>query len=74
MDKNGYLKLIMLFSVFGMLFSGYLSFGELFPGAPSGFACATTSTKIFGLPTCVYGLFMYMVTGVLAYLAYKSKK
>lgn len=30
MGRNAYLKIILLFSVFGMLFSGYLSYGELF--------------------------------------------
>lgn len=74
MDKDGYLKVIILFSVFGMLFSGYLSFGELFPGTSTGFGCAVASTKIFGLPTCVYGFLMYLVVGILAYLALQSKK
>ncbi len=74
MDKNGYLKVIVLFSVFGMLFSGYLSFGELFPGASSGAACAVASAKILGLPTCVYGFLMYVIIGVLAFLALQSKK
>jgi uncharacterized membrane protein len=74
MDRNGYLKLIMLFSVFGMLFSGYLSFGEFFPGASGGAVCAIASTKILGLPTCIYGFVMYLIVGALAYLAFKSKK
>ena len=74
MKSKYYLKLIMLFSVFGMLFSGYLSFGELFPSAASGATCAAASAKILGLPTCVYGFIMYVIIGVLAYLAYASKK
>jgi len=75
MDKNGYLKLIMLFSVFGILFSGYLSYVEIFLG---GTACGAgvpgAISQIFGIPVCVYGLFMYIVIGVLAYFAYASKK
>jgi hypothetical protein len=74
MDKNDYLKIIAAFSVFGMLFSGYLSWGEIFPGARSGFSCAATSAKILGLPTCVYGFIMYLIIGVLAFLALSSKK
>ncbi len=74
MDKNDYLKVIMAFSVFGMLFSGYLSWGELFPGAPSGFSCAAASAKILGVPTCVYGFIMYLIIGILSVMALKSKK
>ncbi len=74
MDKDVYLKAILAFSVFGMLFSGYLSWGELFPGTPSGFSCAAASAKILGVPTCVYGFIMYLLIGVLSALALKSKK
>ena len=74
MKKDGYLKIILLFSVFGMLFSGYLSWGELFPGTPSAFGCAAASSKILGVPTCVYGFIMYLVVGILSLLALKSKK
>lgn len=74
MDKNGYLKIILAFSIFGMLFSGYLSWGELFPGGSSAFSCAAASTKILGVPTCVYGFIMYVIIGVLSILALKSKK
>ena len=71
MDKNGYLKVIMALAVFGMLFSGYLSYGELFGTCTLGCSAAG---KIFGLPPCVYGLVMYTIITVLAYLAYSSKK
>jgi len=74
MEKNDYIKIILAFSVLGMLFSGYLSMGELFPGTSPGYGCAVASTKILGLPTCVYGFIMYVIIGVLAYLALQSKK
>ena len=74
MDKNDYLKIILLFSIFGMLFSGYLSYGEFFTGGSSGLGCAVASTKILGLPTCIYGFVMYLIIGVLAYLALQIKK
>jgi len=70
--KNSYLKAIVLFSIFGMLFSGYLSWGELVPGA--AVVCAAASGKILGLPTCVWGFIMYLIIGVLAYLALQTKK
>ncbi len=71
LGKDGYLKTILLFSVFGMLFSGYLSWGELFPSATPAFGCAVASAKILGVPTCVYGFVMYLIIGVLALLALK---
>ncbi len=74
MDKDGYLKVIFALSLFGMLFSGYLSWGELFPGAPAGFACAAASARILGVPTCVYGFAMYLVIGILSFLALKGKR
>ncbi len=74
MDKDGYLKVIIAFSIFGMLFSGYLSWGELFPGTPQGFSCAAASAKILGVPTCVYGFIMDLLIGALAALALKSEK
>lgn len=74
MKKDDYLKAILLFAVFGMLFSGYLSFGELFPSVSPGIACTALSAKLFGLPTCVYGFIMYAIVAVLALLAIMSKK
>ena len=74
LDKSAYLKLIFLFASFGMVFSGYLSFGELFPSMSSGQVCAALSAKIFGLPTCVYGFFMYCIIAALSLLALTSKK
>ena len=74
MKKDGYLKVILLFSIFGMLFSGYLSWGELLPGGSSSLGCAVASTKILGLPTCIYGFIMYLIVGILSLLAIRSKK
>ncbi len=71
MKKNDYLKIILLFSFFGMLFSGYLSYGELF--GSSGGTCGITSSLIFGLPSCVYGFLMYVIIGILAFLGLKSE-
>ena len=74
MDRKTYLMAILAFAVFGMLFSGYLSYNELFPSASGGAVCAALSAKILGVPTCVYGFVMYVIIGVLAALALMSKK
>ena len=55
------LQVILGISLFGVAFSGVLSYREVFvqtaavcpsPGAPG---------TVFGYPACVYGLFMYLV-------------
>jgi hypothetical protein len=55
------LQLILGLSLFGTVFSGTLSYRELFgqtalscpaPGAPG---------TVFGWPACVYGFFMYLI-------------
>ena len=55
------LQLILGLSLFGTLFSGTLTYRELFgqtalscpaPGAPG---------TVFGWPACVYGFFMYLI-------------
>jgi len=72
MMKNECLKAILALSVFGMLFSGYLSYGELFTS--SGAACSVASVKILGLPACVYGFVMYAIILALSWLGLKSRK
>lgn len=55
------LQIILGISVFGAVFSGVLSYREVFgttavvcpaPGAPG---------TVFGYPACVYGFFMFLV-------------
>jgi len=56
MKKQCALKVITGFAVAGVLFSGYLSYNELFGACTAG---CSASGGIFGLPACVYGLVMY---------------
>jgi uncharacterized membrane protein len=62
------LQVIFAISLFGLAFSGYLSFQEVFahgaapcpsPGAPG---------TVFGYPACVYGFFMYLIIAVVSAL------
>ena len=71
MERKCYLKIILGLSVFGMLFSGYLSYGELTKTCTLGCSAAGT---ILGLPPCVYGLAMYTIIAGLAALAIMEKK
>jgi len=64
------LQVILVISIAGMLFSGYLSYYELF-----GEACPLGGCQaLFGLPVCVYGFVMYLAVFVISLLGIKSKK
>jgi uncharacterized membrane protein len=70
------LQIILVISLVGLLFSGFLSYRELFGGGCNlGFVtCGTKTGPIFGMPACVLGFFMYLLIFVVSYLGYKSKK
>jgi len=74
MKKELALKIIFWISIAGMLFSGYLSYTELFAGfcgaAQLGMG---TCTNVFHVPACVYGFVMYLVVFVVSCLGLKSK-
>lgn len=65
------LKAILVLAVAGLLFSGYLSYNEVFASS-GGVTCTVSSLKILGLPACIYGFMMYAVIVVLAALGLKS--
>ena len=55
------LQIILFISLFGLGFSGMLTYREMF-GA-SALACPSPGAPgtVFGYPACVYGFFMYLV-------------
>lgn len=57
------LKVILVISIAGILFSGYLSISELSNSDPIGLSCSggDEAGKLLGIPVCVYGLVMYIV-------------
>ena len=66
------LQLILGLSLFGTVFSGTLTYHELFgttamscpaPGAPG---------TVFGWPACVYGFFMYLTIVVVSALGLRA--
>jgi uncharacterized membrane protein len=71
MDKSTSLKIVLALSVAGMLFSGYLSYGELVEKTcPLGGGCSS----LMGLPTCVYGFVTYLAVFVVSLMGLRSKK
>jgi hypothetical protein len=56
------MQIIFILAIAGVLFSGYLSYYELF--VPAGcseaiVSCGDKPVVIANLPACVYGFFMY---------------
>ncbi|HEX5037841.1 MAG TPA: hypothetical protein VFX30_11845 [bacterium] len=58
----------------GLLFSGYLSYQELFGPASrmEGVSCGEAAFPIPGPPVCVYGFVMYAVILILSLLGLKG--
>ena len=72
MKKQIALKTIFWVSLAGMLFSGYLSYFEIFQQF-CGFG-GVCSTKILTIPSCVYGFVVYLAIFVISIIGLKSKK
>ena len=75
MVKQKALKIIMIISIIGILFSGYLSYQELFTGTCNVDAvnCGIKTNLIGGLPACVYGFFMYLLVFIISLLGLKKQ-
>lgn len=62
------LKVILVFSLVGVVFSGTLTYRELCNRTGGGCAAVGAPGTILGDPACVYGLMMYlMLAGVAAF-------
>ena len=74
MKKQTALKALFGISLVGVLFSGYLSYTEIFQQVCGLGVLGTCGTKVFSLPSCVYGLVMYLAGLIIAVLGLKSQK
>lgn len=65
---------IFIISIVGLIFSGVLTYEELFSEA-TGTSCPTPGAPgtVFGYPACVYGFIMYFVIFVISGLGLFSK-
>ena len=70
MKKETSLKAIMGISIAGMLFSGYLSYGELLRSVCPIGGCS----EMLGIPVCVYGFVMYLAVLIISLLGIRSRK
>lgn len=75
MKPKSALLTILIIAIAGMLFSGYLSYGELFKGGCSTESFIKCGTWSFAdLPACVYGLVMYMAVFIISLLGFVRAK
>jgi uncharacterized membrane protein len=66
------LQSILALSLFGVLFSCFLSYQELFGGSKMSCPSPGAPGTIFGYPACVYGFFMFLAVAILATLGLGS--
>lgn len=62
------LKAVFALSLFGVVFSGVLSYQELFGATAMACPAPGAAGTVFGYPACVYGFFMYAAIAILAAL------
>lgn len=74
MKKKSALWIIFGIAIAGLLFSGYLSYTELFAhfcgAAKLGLG---TCTNVFQIPACVYGFVMYLIVLVISIMGLRNK-
>lgn len=66
MTKTTSLRIIFYVALFGLLFSGYLSYQELFGEEVATCPAIGPADTVFGYPACVYGFFIYFIIAVVA--------
>ncbi len=60
------LQIILGVSLFGVGFSGLLTYHELFGHAALSCPSPGAPGTVFGYPACVYGFFMYLIVAAVA--------
>jgi len=75
MTKQHSLATVLAISLFGVMFSGTLTYLEICSRTGAGGGCSDVGPAgtILGYPPCVYGLVMYTVLAVIALLGLRAK-
>lgn len=60
------LTIILAISLFGIAFSGFLSYQEMFGRTTASCPAPGAPGTVLGYPACVYGFFMYLVLAFFA--------
>lgn len=66
MSMKRALQIILAIALFGVAFSGVLTYNELFSGSAEVCPSPGAPGTVLGYPACVYGFFMYVVIVALA--------
>ncbi len=66
MTTRRVLQVILAISLFGVAFSGFLSYQELFGGTATSCPAPGAPGTVLGYPACVYGFFMYLALAFFA--------
>jgi hypothetical protein len=73
MSAKGWLRVILGIGLFGLVFSGVLTYHELFGGALQTCPAPGAPGTVFGYPACVYGFFMYLAITICAVLGLRAQ-
>lgn len=69
MNKRLALKIILVISLLGLLFSGFLSYGEVFSDQCPVGGCSI----LLGVPVCLYGFVMYLAVFIISLMGLYHK-
>ncbi len=70
MKTKNILKIILILSGIGILFSGFLTYTELLKSCIEKGACGLLA----GIPSCLYGFFLYLLIFVLSIIVLRREK
>lgn len=74
MQVRTVLQSILALSLFGTVFSGALTYNELFGASALSCPAPGAPGTVFGYPACVYGFFMYLAIVVLSALGLRAMR
>ena len=66
------LQTILVISFIGLMFSGYLSYQELFAGTVRPCPAPGAPGTVLGYPACIYGFFMYLAVAIVSALGLRA--
>ncbi len=73
MKQKTALITIFAISIFGLAFSGVLTYQELFTTTAASCPAPGAPGTVFGYPACVYGFFMYLIIFIVSGLGLFKK-
>jgi len=68
------LQIVLAISLFGVAFSGFLSYQEVFEHGGATCPAVGTPGTVFVYPACVYGFFMYLALAFVAGIGLEAER